>query len=235
MRTKSSARGIVARKSQHFPACFERRNDGSNFLPSSQIRLSRHQRASQPPVTPRQSKRIEQVNLSEAYFDRLPVELRIAIWELVSTIEGRVVAVHAVTDGGLRAQVPPILHVCHESRAVAMKHYTLSFGGFSYDYLSRVPGSDDWEDLRFQVVSTLPPRVYFNFERDILYFRGDWNENVEGEWGCFNQFPRLIDKADLERVQKVGFHLNVRICSGGRVPGHGLEFRGWTQGPNICI
>ncbi|CZR61303.1 uncharacterized protein PAC_11199 [Phialocephala subalpina] len=214
----------------HYPACFERRNDGSNFLPSGQIRLSRHQRASQPQA-PRPSKGVEQINPLEAYFDKIPFELRNSIWELASTIEGRVVSVHTVTDGGLRAQVPPLLHVCRESRAVAMKHYTLSFGGLSYGYLSKVPKSDNWEDLRFQIVNKLPPRVYFNFDRDILYFRGNWNKDVEGEWGCFSQFPRLIDKADLDRVQKLGFQLNARMCSGGADPGHGLQLRGWTQGP----
>lgn len=59
----------------------------------------------------------------------------------------------------------------------------------------------------------LPPRVYFNFERDMLYFREKWNNNVEGAWCCLWQFARLVNEGDLQRVRRVGLDVNARVCS----------------------
>ena len=59
-------------------------------------------------------------------FRTLPLELRTRIWEMTAE-EERIVAVHAAIDDGLRAKVPPMLHVCAESRAVGLKFYSLAF------------------------------------------------------------------------------------------------------------
>lgn len=47
-----------------------------------------------------------------------------------------------------RARVPTLLHTCRESRAVALKHYTLAFGH-----------------------NASPPKVYFDFRYDWIYTR----------------------------------------------------------------
>jgi hypothetical protein len=77
--------------------------------------------------------------------------------------EPRVVVISTKTDGGLYSSIPPILHVCSESRAVGLKHYTLAFEPYKrFDYRLAYYAPEH------RIV--LPPRVYFNFERDTLYF-----------------------------------------------------------------
>ena len=103
------------------------------------------------------------------FFSKLPQELRMRIWEM-TTEDGRIVAVRSVTGDGLRSSVPPILHVYSESRAGGLKQYALRFSAIKY------PFSED--------TSTIPARVYFNFDRDTLYFRENWHEGVYGVWCC---------------------------------------------------
>jgi hypothetical protein len=117
----------------------------------------------------------------------------------------RVVVVNAKTNNGLYASVPAILHVCSESRAVALKHYTLAFAS---QPMSR--WADEESNEVVQVI--LPARVYFNFERDTLYFREDWNLHVDGAWSCVNQFWDLVNEDDLARVKRVGFDVNAKVC-----------------------
>jgi hypothetical protein len=119
--------------------------------------------------------------------------------------EPRVVAVNTKTDGGLRASIPPILHVCSESRAVGLKHYTLAFESQRF--------ADRWADTLVHKINVLPPRVYFNFERDTLYFRENWNKNVKGAWCCLSRFTTLVNGDDLKRVRRVGLDVNARVCS----------------------
>lgn len=118
--------------------------------------------------------------------------------------EPRVVTVKTETNGGLRSYMPPILHVCSESRAIGLKHYTLAFEPQRFAHR--------WTDAE-QKINGLPPRVYFNFERDTLYFRDNWNENVEGVWCCLSQLRSLVNEGDLKRVTKVGFDVDTRNCS----------------------
>ncbi|KAL2074174.1 hypothetical protein VTL71DRAFT_7952 [Oculimacula yallundae] len=92
------------------------------------------------------------------FFPRLPAELRLMIWELALPGE-RVVRIQDFPECihkhqpsavcrciGSKARVPTLLHVCHESRALALKHYTITF-----------------ENRMFQP-------TYFNPNLDILYF-----------------------------------------------------------------
>ena len=117
--------------------------------------------------------------------------------------EPRVVAINTKTNSGLRSSIPPILHVCSESRSVGLKHYTLAFE--SQTHLRA--------DTPAHEISVLPPRVYFNFERDTLYFREKWNKDVDGAWCCLSQFANLVNKGDLKRVKRVGLDVNARVCS----------------------
>lgn len=72
-------------------------------------------------------------------FPKLPIELRTLVWEHIF-LESRVIRVSEDTSrdpqtgpiGRRRVKatltVPPALHVYRESRSIATKHYTMSFG-----------------------------------------------------------------------------------------------------------
>ncbi|CZS93657.1 uncharacterized protein RCO7_09477 [Rhynchosporium graminicola] len=72
-----------------------------------------------------------------AFFPKLPAELRLMIWELALPGE-RIVRIQEFVESsphdrilqayqciGSKARVPTLLHVCHESRTLALKHYTI--------------------------------------------------------------------------------------------------------------
>jgi hypothetical protein len=128
-------------------------------------------------------------------FSRLPKELRLKIWETV-TDEQRVVVIHTLLGypGGWiptsvpgafysSTPIPAALHVCSESRKIALKRYTLSF---STRHL-------DWNPDQ-------PARIWFNFERDALYFR----EPPWDDWHDYVRFGSVVAPRDLERVQNLG-------------------------------
>jgi len=58
-----------------------------------------------------------------------------------------------------------------------------------------------------------PARVYFNFERDTLWFREDWNRGVDGPWCCTIRFSSLLNLEDLKKVRSIGFDINARTCT----------------------
>jgi hypothetical protein len=126
-------------------------------------------------------------------FPRLPQELRLKIWDVV-TDEPRAVAIRLIYDmngiptRGFRSPtpVPAALHVCMESRETALKKYELSFSGHSAYY------SLDY-----------PARIWFNFEKDMVYFR---NRGTIG-WHCLIQFQSSIVSKDLERIQFLGIDI----------------------------
>jgi hypothetical protein len=95
--------------------------------------------------------------------------------------------------------------VCSESRAVGLKHYTFAFKSQRFDH--------QWDDTPGYNINVLPPRVYFNFERDTLYFRENWNKKVEGAWCCPSRFTNLVNEGDLKMVRRVGLDVNARVCS----------------------
>jgi hypothetical protein len=92
-------------------------------------------------------------------FPLLPAELRYQIWAL-SLPGPRVIEIRNHT-GGFAAlnktkrpylvnsicRVPALLHICHESREEALKHYDLAFG-----------------------MGRLPPKISVDFSKDITYF-----------------------------------------------------------------
>ncbi|KAF8860503.1 hypothetical protein BDZ45DRAFT_800853 [Acephala macrosclerotiorum] len=116
--------------------------------------------------------------------------------------EERVVAVHSTTNDGLRAKVPPMLHVYALSRAVGLKCYKLSFGfeGSSEAKYMIIDGGSS------QPLSPLP-RIYFNFDQDILYFKEGWNEKADGPWSCINHLKRLLNLEDMQKVGRLGIDL----------------------------
>ncbi|KAE8454275.1 hypothetical protein EG329_005200 [Mollisiaceae sp. DMI_Dod_QoI] len=152
--------------------------------------------------------------LDLSLFRTLPLEMRTRIWEMVAQ-EERVVSVHTIKTGGLRAQAPAILHVCSESRAVGLKHYCLSFN-FDGSW-EMIENAARWSTRNSSYFS----RVYFNFDHDILYFAEGWNENVDGEWSCMNHLKRLLDLDDMWRVERIGFDLVTSICCPRASPDEG--------------
>ena len=71
---------------------------------------------------------------------------------------------------------------------------------------------DDASEIDHVEEIVLQPRVYFNYERDALYFREDWNRGVEGSWCSVSQFANLLNEGDLKRVKGVVFDVNARVC-----------------------
>lgn len=78
--------------------------------------------------------------------------------------------------------IPAALHVCSESREVALKIYDLRFG-------SRTDGFD--------------PKIFFNFDQDTAYFRGDrdGNPNI----GVFGTEIKLEER---DRIQYLAIDIN---------------------------
>jgi len=144
-------------------------------------------------------------------------------WELAAE-EHRVVAVHATT-AGLRAPIPSILHVCSISRKIGLRTYTLILGYRGCLELTQRAHIPNYKE---QVVPIrLDPKVYFNFDRDILYFPKEWNERVDGQYSCFNHLKRLLNTKDMEGVERIGFDLEASICCPRSSTKHGIFLAPW--------
>ncbi|KAE9379350.1 hypothetical protein N431DRAFT_308550, partial [Stipitochalara longipes BDJ] len=104
-------------------------------------------------------------------FPNLPKELQLDIWEL--TLPGpRVVKLRYSGQGEevksiSRARIPVALHVCRNSRDVAKKVYKLSFG------LKKISGYH-------MIRGSVEPKVYFSFDRDILFIDTEHTRPCEG-------------------------------------------------------
>lgn len=128
-------------------------------------------------------------------FLKLPYEIRQQIWKIVAE-ERRTVVVKANLPGNhsirLSSSSPPpaMLHVCAESREVALKYYTLAFGRHGH-----------------------PAQIYFNFDRDILFLFPGRDDSPPGQrvWPMSPTDPDIkgtIDYSDKKRVRNLGFGLN---------------------------
>jgi len=126
-------------------------------------------------------------------FPKLPPELRVRIWSY--NLPGpRIVSIRCGAPSPSQpscssqsrrsrgctspAPIPVNLHICHESRTEALKTYTLAFG------IARQPG-----------------QVYFDFERDVLYF-GPRDGYMASE-AQFRTALTLIDPAELAAVRRL--------------------------------
>ncbi|KAI6778808.1 uncharacterized protein J7T54_007461 [Emericellopsis cladophorae] len=138
-------------------------------------------------------------------FTKLPPELRLKVWECL--IQPRIVGVCCLqndTRGGYQPgekiaarrkeldarttrgnQVPAILHVNSESRALGLKHYELTFGW-------RIKGSRP---------NSAPPRTYFNFAQDALFLTGDLE--AYDSFGFNAPMVYYLRKEDTARVKHV--------------------------------
>lgn len=131
-------------------------------------------------------------------FPKLPQELRLKIWEM-ATDEPRVVVISShfkdparswVTPpgqvrGGFYSPtpIPAALHVCAESRDIALKKYILGFSGRNRRWLSDCPA-----------------RIWFNFETDWVYFSGQFGHHTQ-----YTHFQSSILREELEKIRFIGF------------------------------
>jgi len=121
-------------------------------------------------------------------FRDLPNELRSFIWQLACR-GPRLVQLRrkrCSEDGSptvtSRAPIPTVLHVCQESRAEALRRYTLSFGRWTGKQLYK-------------------PRVYFDFKQDKITFEGQERRDI-----TFCQLFGFIAREELEKIHSVVIH-----------------------------
>ncbi|KAK0705334.1 hypothetical protein B0H67DRAFT_499190 [Lasiosphaeris hirsuta] len=136
-------------------------------------------------------------------FPTLPTELRFKIWE--SVIQPRIVlaacfdsrfAAHKQTQLSTRPRrraVPILLHICQESRALAQKHYSLTFSWKIPHRLAApeaggLPGAG-------------PARVWFNFAQDALLLLGELEPF--DQYGFNSPMVYFLRKDDTRRVRHV--------------------------------
>jgi hypothetical protein len=151
-------------------------------------------------------------------FNELPAELRLKIWEQLVT--PRIVAVACVSSHNaaqkhaqlaLRPRCPAtpvLLHVCHESRALALRHWEPTFSWKVSRSLCEDDGSAPSASHRQSGGSAstasrpqAPAQVWFNFELDTLLLLGELEPfDING----FNS-PSVyfLQKADTGRVRQV--------------------------------
>jgi hypothetical protein len=110
----------------------------------------------------------------------------------MTTEESRIVIIHSscLSDHGIWSPtpVPAALHVCAESRAIALKSYKLRFSSLPF-----------WISNN----CSFPAQIYFNFARDVLYFRsGGPSEGLH-----FDEFMATCLPADMQKVKAVGLDI----------------------------
>jgi len=145
--------------------------------------------ATSPPNEPHPLPPVSEPRSQFTIFPTLPAELRLKIWEFA--LPGpRVVEIKAPDciflegdpiaslDFTSACAVPTPLHVNSEAREVALQHYQLSFA-----------------------TGTFPPRIYFCFERDTLYFP-EWVFD-DGSVPDIMPFVTAISSSERARIRSV--------------------------------
>lgn len=130
-------------------------------------------------------------------FPALPYELRLKIWECLLTPRIVIATCFDGADAGpkraqlaLRKRLPPVpvlLHISHETRTLALKHYELAFSW-------RVPSM-------YAHPLSSPARTWFNFHTDTLLLLGELEP-----YGSSNMNAPMVyflNKADTRRVRHV--------------------------------
>ncbi|KAH8593015.1 hypothetical protein B0O99DRAFT_689228 [Bisporella sp. PMI_857] len=117
-------------------------------------------------------------------FPRLPIELRLSIWQLAAE-EGRVIEVRECIGAWmpcLKAEnpTPSLLHVCREARAEGMKRYRLIVADSS---ISERGIWDYYALARNERIKRTPPfRAYMNFSCDTLLLSESHVNDVQILW-----------------------------------------------------
>jgi hypothetical protein len=114
------------------------------------------------------------------------------------------------------APVPAALHTCSLSRETALKYYGLCFGMTSVD-------------------GTVPPMIYFNYEKDMLYFQEDRPINKFRDRSCFEQFFALVNPFDVQRVRHLGFPSNLPVTMHYTADSFHKDLRLWKGLKTVCL
>jgi 2EXR family len=126
------------------------------------------------------------------FFAKLPLELQLRIWKM-TTEEHRLVLIRIAKDEeGCSSfysptPIPAALHVCSESRQVAQKTYKLCFGSRTDD---------------------LKPMIYFNFDQDTLYIRGDTSKGPSSFQSHASVFGMGIKEEGRNQIKSLAVDMN---------------------------
>ncbi len=139
-------------------------------------------------------------------FSRLPKELRLRVWEMAAE-QPRVVVIHSAkreegdeTPPGFISSSPPpaVLHVCAESRGMALTRYSVLLMSASEPNSSNI--SPPSEGSAFS--------TYFNLAQDVLYFRTDLDNRTPDGASCIFKFVDTVHPSVLKQIRSIGIDIN---------------------------
>lgn len=82
---------------------------------------------------------------------------------------------------------------------------------------------------------TSPTKIYFNLDRDTLYFGPDWNKDTGEMRGCLSLSPEIVLHEDFKQVKGVAFHLGMNACVHGSQIIHMPDIRNWAGVKDIYL
>jgi len=83
--------------------------------------------------------------------------------------------------------------------------------------------------------NTVPPMIYFNYEKDMLYFQEDRPINKFWHRSCFEQFFALVKPFDIERVRHLGFPSNLPATMHYTADSFHKDLRLWKGLQMVCL
>ncbi|KAL2259443.1 hypothetical protein VTK26DRAFT_6887 [Humicola hyalothermophila] len=143
-------------------------------------------------------------------FGALPPELRLKIWEYL--IQPRVVVAACIdsrfqdekraqlAQRATRPSVPVLLHVNHESRTLALRHYEPAFAWRLPPRLA-APETGVLSAPSSSRTGAPPPRVWFNFRLDALLLLGELEPY--DQYGFNSPMVYFLRRDDTRRVRHV--------------------------------
>ncbi|ORY64421.1 uncharacterized protein BCR38DRAFT_458106 [Pseudomassariella vexata] len=144
-------------------------------------------------------------------FPNLPPELRLKVWEyllrpriiLASCLEGEVDSeqLSELAARPSRPFVPVLLHISHETRALALAHYELAFSWKVPHVLSSLDLGPGIGQQQYQPPTWSEPHVYFNFKQDAIFLMGELEPY--DSYGFNSPMSYFLRKEDTQRVRHV--------------------------------
>lgn len=176
-------------------------------------------------------------------FNDLPSEIRRLIWDIILS-QPRVVCINmrpfpeehldtlAFNDDNYEPEyevlcptpIPVPLHICSESRMLALAHYKLTFGNVRCPPLRRagvyyhgfsvkgVPYSTLTKSNEAEVAK-LSPKVYLNFKHDIVVFGHLLPHVISNEICAYFPFREQFDPGALQRLESLSLCIDVAKSS----------------------
>ncbi|KAH8594833.1 hypothetical protein B0O99DRAFT_623756 [Bisporella sp. PMI_857] len=174
-------------------------------------------------------------------FTHLPLEIRLLIWETILH-QPRIVYINmrylpddpaafcGSSDEGPEFEclcstpVPVLLHLCSETRAIALAHYELTFGRANAPALMPRTVHKHWFGINgvpFETViesneaevARYAPKIYFNFACDTVVFgrtllpRGEAPGQRGRIMACF-PYGKHFDFRQLQRIERLGLSIS---------------------------